>query len=64
MATVQLGWGKGDNLDGPNYVSEATGGSAPTDAVELNIANGTSKEHVLIALQLFRDKIIQTQNLP
>jgi hypothetical protein len=59
-----MGWGKGDNLDGPNAVVEATGGSAPTDVVELNIANGTSKEHILIALQLFRDKVIQSENLP
>jgi hypothetical protein len=64
MATVQLSWGKGDTLDGPNYVTEATGGSAPSETVALNIADGTSKEHVLIALQLFRDNIIQTQNLP
>lgn len=64
MATVQLSYGKGDTLDGPNYVTEATGGSAPSETVALNIADGTSKEHILIALQLFRDKIIQSQNLP
>jgi hypothetical protein len=59
-----MGWGKGDTLDGTNRVAEATGGSAPTDAVEINIADGTSKEHVLIALSLFRDKVIQSVNLP
>jgi hypothetical protein len=64
MATVQMTWGKGDTLDGPNYVSEATGGAAPSETVDLNIANGTSKEQILIALQLFRDKVIQSTNLP
>mgnify|MGYP003442556179 CR=1 FL=1 len=64
MATVQLSYGKGENLDGPNYVTEATGGSAPSETVGLNIADGTSKETILIALSLFRDKIIQSQNLP
>lgn len=64
MATVQLSWGRGDTLDGPNYVTEATGGSAPSETVALNVADGTSKENILIALQLFRDKIIQSQNLP
>lgn len=64
MATVQLGGSKGSTLDGPNYITEATGGSAPTATVDLNIANGTSKEDVLKILQLFRDKVIQSQNLP
>jgi hypothetical protein len=64
MPTVQLSWGRGDTLDGPNFVTEATGGSAPSETVALNVADGTSKENILIALQLFRDKIIQSQNLP
>lgn len=64
MATVQLSYGRGENLDGPNAITEATGGGAPSETVALNIADGTQKNDVLIALQLFRDKIIQSSNLP
>jgi hypothetical protein len=66
MPTVQLGWSTGFTLDGASglRVTEATGGAAPTATIELNIANATSKDDVLRALQLFRDKVIQTQNLP
>jgi hypothetical protein len=66
MATVQLSYGRGETLDGPaaNAITEATGGAAPSETVALNIADGTAKQDVLIALRLFRDKIIQSQNLP
>lgn len=64
MATIQLAWNRGETLDagGAGGVAEATGGSAPTDTVELNIADGAKKEDVVKALMLFRDKVIQSTN--
>lgn len=66
MPTVQLGWSRGSTLDGGSgiRVTEATGGTAPTATIEVNIANATGKDEILVALQLFRDKIIQSTNLP
>jgi hypothetical protein len=66
MPTVQLGWSRGSTLDGGSgiRVTEATGGTAPTATIELNVANATSKDEILVALRLFQDKIIQSQNLP
>ena len=66
MPTVQLGWSRGSTLDGASgiRVTEATGGSAPTATIELNVANATNKDEILVALQLFREKIIQSVNLP
>ena len=66
MATVQLSLAKGATLDGDagGNCTEATGGGAPTGEVDLNIANGTSKEAVLKALEIFEAKIIQSTNLP
>jgi hypothetical protein len=66
MATVQLSLAKGATLDGAagGTCSEATGGAAPAGEVDLNIANGTSKEAVLKALDIFEAKIIQSINLP
>lgn len=64
MATIQMAWNRGETLDagGAGGVAEATGGSAPTDTVEVNIANGARKEEVLIALDLIRDKVVQSVN--
>ena len=66
MATVQMSLARGATLDGAagGVVSEATGGGAPTGLVDLNIANGTSKEEILRALQIFEAKVIQSSNLP
>lgn len=66
MPTVQLGWSRGFTLDGGSglRVTEATGGAAPTATIELNVADATSKDEILVALRLFQDKIIQSQNLP
>lgn len=64
MATIQMAWNRGETLDagGAGGVAEATGGSAPTDTVEVNIADGAKKEDVVKALMLIRDKVIQSVN--
>lgn len=65
MPTVQLSWAKGATLDGvANVITEATGGGAPTGAVDVNIATGTSKEDVVKGLHIAIDKVMQSSNLP
>lgn len=65
MPTVQLSWAKGATLDGSsNAITEATGGSAPTGAVDVNIANATSKEDAIKGLQICIDKVLQSTNMP
>jgi hypothetical protein len=66
MATIQLSMAKGATLDGAagGNVTEATGGAAPSGACDLNIANNTSREEVLKALQWFEAKVIQSTNFP
>ena len=65
MPTVQLSWAKGATLDGAaNTITEATGGSAPTGAVDVNIATGTSKEDAIKGLHIAIDKVLQSTNMP
>lgn len=59
MATVQYGCSKGERLE---QVAEATGGSAPTDTVEVNIATGQRKETVINCLNQIINKIQQSRN--
>lgn len=58
-------WSRGANLHGVSglRVAEATGGGAPTATVELNVADNTRREDVLKALQVIRDKVIESQNV-
>ncbi len=65
MPTVQLSWARGATLDGAaNRITEATGGSAPTGMVDINIANGATKEDVVKGLQIAIAKVIESPNLP
>lgn len=65
MPTVQLSWARGATLDGvANTITEATGGSAPTGMVDVNIANGATKEDVVKGLHIAIDKVMQSTNLP
>lgn len=65
MPTVQLSWARGATLDGTaNTITEATGGSAPTGMVDVNIANGATKEDVIKGLHIAIDKVLQSTNLP
>lgn len=68
MATVQMAYTKGGSLDGYGSggtlaVTEATGGGAPAAHVELNIADGATREEVLKALDQFRLKTLRSTNL-
>lgn len=68
MAVVLFSYTKGGSLDGygsggTTGVAEATGGGAPTAHVELNIADGATREEVIKALDLFKLKAVQSPNL-
>jgi len=58
MATVQYGYTKGNRLE---EVDEATGGGAPAQTVDVNIATGQKKLDILIALDLIKQKVIQSK---
>jgi hypothetical protein len=58
MATVQYGVSNGDRQE---QVTEATGGSAPTETVEVNIKTGQRKEQVILALDLIRNAVMQSK---
>ncbi len=59
MATVQLGTDRQDRLE---QVTEATGGSAPTKDIEVNIKTGLRKEHVILALDRLKLTVMQSEN--
>lgn len=59
MATVQIAFTRGNRLE---EVDETTGGSAPSQDVELNCKTGLRKEQVLAALDHFRLKVATSKN--
>lgn len=61
MATKQYGASKGNRLE---QVTEATGGSAPTADVEVNIKANVPALQAINALDLIKQKIIQSKNFP
>ncbi len=55
MATVQYGTDRGDRIE---QVTVATGGSAPTKALEVNIKDGQRKEDVILALDRIKATVM------
>ena len=66
MATVQYSVARGANLDASagGNITEATGGAGPTGIVDVNIATGMTKEEILRALTIVKDKVINSVNMP
>lgn len=61
MATKQYGVNKGARLE---QVTEATGGSAPTADVEVNIKNGITVQQAMLAIDQIKAKISVSKVFP
>lgn len=58
-ATLQLSYDNGQRLE---QVTEATGGSAPTADVELNVKADIRRDEILIALEHFKHRVATSKS--